>query len=55
MKQLNLSEITMVSGGVGGGVKPPENPPRGAEAQSIEINGSYTPPPPPPPKTEEGN
>ena len=53
MKQLNLSEIKMVLGGVGTGVNPPGNPPRGAEAQSANTDGSYTPPPPP--ETEEGN
>ncbi len=45
MKQLNLREVKIIKGGVGGGVKQPENPPRGDEKteQSTNTDGSYQP------------
>ena len=54
MKQVELKHLKHVTGGfggIGGGITPPENPPR--EANSANTDGSYTPPPPP--ETEEGN
>ncbi|WP_171041605.1 hypothetical protein [Pseudoalteromonas phenolica] len=43
MKQLNLNEIKMVLGGVGGGVNPPDNPPRGTESESTNTDRSFQP------------
>ena len=52
MKQLQLDDLVLVSGGAPGGpISSPDLPPR--EAKAASTDGSYTPPPPP--KTEEGN
>jgi hypothetical protein len=52
MKQIESSLLRHIAGGygIGGGITPPENPPR--EANAANTDGSYTPPPP---ETEEGN
>jgi hypothetical protein len=51
MKQIESKFLRHVKGGygIGGGVSPPDNPPR--EAEKANTDGGYTPPP----KTEEGD
>jgi hypothetical protein len=53
MKQIESRFLRNITGGygIGGGISPPEDPPR--EPKTINTDGSYIPEPPP--ETEEGN